>query len=129
MRMAHASSGAVSHLAILKVIFGPRKQVVVAAVVVVQVADDDVLHLIWINTNRCQAFGDRFDDDATAFGCHRMVEPRVHDEGAVRAADHPDEIGQRLENVVRIAADVVLLRLPIVMSITDGEDLVEITLL
>jgi hypothetical protein len=129
MSVTHASSSAIGHLEILKVIFRPWKQVVVAAVVVVQVADDDVLHLLGIHANRGQALGDRLDDDATALGRHRMVEAGVHDERAVRAADYPDEIGQRLEEVVRIAADVVLVRLPIVMAIPDGEHLVEIALL
>ena len=75
----------------------------------------------------CQPFGDRLDDDAAPFGGHRRIEAGVHDEGAVRAFDHPDEIGQRLVDVVRIAADVVFVRRPIVMAVPDGVDFVNFT--
>ena len=44
----------------------------------------------------------------------------------MRAFDDPDEIGERLEDVVRIAADVVFVSRPIVMSVPDGVDLVNL---
>ena len=55
MCVAHASSGAVRHLAVLQVIAGAGEQVVVAAVVVVQVGDDDVLDRVRIDAERRQA--------------------------------------------------------------------------
>jgi hypothetical protein len=83
VRMAHAAPGTVRHLAILKVVPRPRKQVVVAGMVVMEVADDDVGDLFGIDVDRSQSFGNRFDDGATALGRHRMVEAGVHDKGAV----------------------------------------------
>ena len=41
-RVAHAAAGRIGHLLVLQVIARPRKHLVVAAVVVVQVRDDDV---------------------------------------------------------------------------------------
>ncbi len=69
---------------------------------------------------------DRLDDRASALGRHRGIEPGVEDEGAVRTLDHPDEVGERLVGVVRIAADVVLVSRPIVMTVADRVDLVDV---
>ena len=43
--VAHAAARCICHLAILQVIARPRKQIVVADVIVMHVADDDRLHL------------------------------------------------------------------------------------
>jgi hypothetical protein len=124
--MAHAAPGTVRHLAILKVVARPRKQVVVAGMVVMEVADDDVGDLFGIDVDRSQSFGNRFDDGAPALGRHSRIEAGVHDKGAVRPFDHPDEVGERLVGVVRIAADVVFVLRSIVMRVTDGVDFVDI---
>src|SRR5215212_2769235 len=42
-RVAHAPAGAIRHLGVLHVVPGPRKQIVVPAMVVVHMAYDDVL--------------------------------------------------------------------------------------
>jgi hypothetical protein len=91
--------------------------------VVVQVADDDVGHLLGVDVDSLEAFGDRLHDDAAAFGGHRGIEPGIEDEGAVRPLDHPHEVSKRFVGVVGIAADVVLVRGPIVMPVAHCVDL------
>ena len=66
--VAHAAAGAVVHLLVLHVVAGARKQIDVAAVVVVHVADDDVLDLVGIDAEPLQALADRRDDGAAALG-------------------------------------------------------------
>jgi hypothetical protein len=124
--VAHVAAGAVRHLAILEVVARAGEQVVIAAVVVVQVADDDVGHLFRVDVDRPQSLGHRLDDDAAALGGHGRVESRVEDERSVRAFDHPHEVGERLVGVVWIAADVVLMGRAIVMRVADGEDFVDL---
>jgi hypothetical protein len=94
----------------------------------VQVADDRVLHLLGIDADRGQSFSNGPDDDAATLGGHGVIEAGVHHKCAVRTANHPDEIRQRLEDVVWIAADVVLVGLPVMMRVADGIHLVQIAL-
>jgi hypothetical protein len=44
----------------------------------------------------------------------------------VRADDGPDVIIERLQHVVRIAADIILRRGPRVMAVADGVDFVDV---
>ena len=52
LRVAHAAAGRIVHLAVLQVIARAREQIVVAAVVVVHVADDHGLDLVRIDADR-----------------------------------------------------------------------------
>jgi len=52
--VAHAAPGGIGHLAVLQVIARLREQVVVAAMVAVQVADDDVLDTLRRDAERGQ---------------------------------------------------------------------------
>ena len=124
--VAHASASAIRYFPVLEMIAGIREQGVVAGMVVMEVADDDVGDLFGIDVDRSQSFGNRFDDGAPALGRHSRIEAGVHDKGAVRPFDHPDEVGERLVGVVRIAADVVFVLRSIVMRVTDGVDFVDI---
>src|SRR5690606_754946 len=111
LRVAHAASRGVGHLGILQVIARAGKQVVVPAVVVVEVRDDHVFDRVGTYAERIQSFGDRLDDGAATGGGHRLVEPGVHEEGPARAHDRPDEVVERLQDVVRVAVEEVLGRL------------------
>src|SRR5581483_2551123 len=79
-----------------------------------------------IDAETLQSFADRRDDGAAALVADRLVEAGVDDVGALVVADHPDEIVERLEDVVRIAADVVLRRLTLVLGVADREHLVDV---
>ena len=76
---------------------------------------------------RLQTFGHRLDRSCgracAAIGC---VEPGVHHERAVRPDDGPDEIGERLKDVVRVAEQEVLGRLPVVVRIPHRINLVNV---
>ena len=52
----------------------------------------------------------------------RLIEAGVDHEGALVVPDHPDEIVERLQHVVRIAADVVLRGLALMLGVADRED-------
>ena len=117
---------AVRHLGVLQMIAGARKQVVVADVVVMQMADDDVLDLVGVDADRLEPLADRLEQGAAALLGHGGVEAGVDDEGAGGPDDRPDVIVERLQDVVRIAADVVLRRAPVVMAVADGIDFVDV---
>ena len=57
---------------------------------------------------------------------HRLVEAGIDDDGAGRPDDRPDEIIERLQHVVRIAADEVFGRAPRMMRVADRVDLVQV---
>src|SRR5262249_11890689 len=124
--MAHAPPGGVGHLAILQVIAGARKQIVVAAMVVVHVADDDGLDALRGNAKRKQAVAYRLDDLALAAPAHPLVEARIDDDRAGRTDDRPYEVVERLQHVVRIAADEILRRTARMLAVADGVDLVDV---
>src|SRR5205085_785629 len=94
--------------------------------VVVHVADDDVLDLVGLDAEALQRLADRRDDGAAALRSDRLVEAGVDDEGALVVADHPDEVVERLQHVVRIAADVVLRGLALMLRVADGENLPDV---
>src|SRR6185437_15648359 len=75
---------------------------------------------------RLQAFADRLGDLASALLCCRFVEAGIADEGAVRALDHPDVIGDRRHLVMGIAEDVVLGPLARMRPVADGINLVDV---
>src|SRR5262245_13151323 len=124
--VAHAASGGVGHLAILQVIARARKQVVVADVIVMHMADDHGLDRGGIDADRLQSVADRLDQLALALLAHRGVEAGVEDDSLRRPDDRPDIEIERLQHVVGIAADEVLRRLAIVVSVADRIDLVDV---
>ena len=122
--VAHAAPGAERHLAVLQVIGRVREQIVVAGMVVMHVADHDVLHLRR-DRRRSPASPSRGGGQelAPALLRHRLVEPGVEDQGAALADDRPDEIIERHRHVVRVAAEEILARHAIVVRIAHGVDL------
>ena len=124
--MAHASSRGVGHLPILQVIAGVREQIVVAAMVIVHVADDDVPDTLGGDSKREQAVAHRLDDLALAAPAHRLVEAGIDDDRARRPDNGPHEEVERLQHVVRIAADEILRRPARVMAVTYGVNLVDV---
>ena len=108
--MAHAAAGAERHLAVLQVESGVREQVVVAGVVVMHVADHDVLDRVGIDADREEALARRPQEVAAALLRHRRVEPGVEDQRAVLADNRPDEIIERHRPVMRVAAVEILAR-------------------
>ena len=124
--MTHAAPGGVSHLAILQVIAGAREQIVVADVIVMHVADDDGLDVGGIDADRLQPVAHRLDRLALALLPHRRIEAGVDNDGALGPDDRPDIEVERLQHVVRIAADEVFRCLAIVMAVADRVDLVDV---
>ena len=73
-----------------------------------------------------EPFGHGPRDLPAALGRHRGIEPRVEHPGPAGALDHPDEVGERLQDVVRIAQDVVLVGLAVVVRVAHRIDLVDV---
>src|SRR5580704_16924663 len=113
--MAHAAPGRVGHLAILQMIASVRKRLVIAAVIVVKMADDDVADALGRDAERGEPVANRLGDLALAAGAHRLVETGVDDDRAGRPDDRPDEKIERLEYVVRVAVDEICRRAARVM--------------
>ena len=124
--MAHAASGGVGHFAVLQVIARLRKQIVVAAMVVMQVADDDVLDAVGRDAKRSEPLAHRLDHLALALLAHRLVEAGIDHDGAGRPDDRPDEEVERLQHVVGIAVDIIRRRRARVVAVTDGIDFVRV---
>src|SRR5262249_10254151 len=124
--MAHAAAARITHLDVLQMIARAWKQVVVAGMVVVQVRNDDILDSLRIDPNRLQAFADRIGDQALALLRHGLVETSIHDKGAARADDRPDKVIERLQHIVRVAADEILRRFAIVVAVADRVDIVNV---
>ena len=125
-RVAHAAPGGVGHLAILQMIARAGKQIVVADVIVVHVADDDGRYLCGVDADRFQSFADRLDHFALTLLAHGRVEAGIEDDGAGASDNGPNVEVERLQHVVGVAADEVLRCLAIMMPIADGIDFVDV---
>ena len=106
-RVAHAAPGRIGHLAILQMIMRTGKQIVVAHVIVMHVADDNGSYLRGIDADRFQSFVDRLDHFALTLLAHGRVEAGIEDDGAGASDNGPNVEVERLQHVVRIAADEV----------------------
>jgi hypothetical protein len=73
-----------------------------------EVRQDDVFNRCRIEPERLDRPRHRRRHRAPTFFRHRRVESRVDEERARRADDEPHEIGQRLQDVVRIPEQEVL---------------------
>ena len=98
---------AVLHLAILQMIMRTGKQIVVAHVIVVHVADDNGSYLRGIDADRFQSFVDRLDHFALTLLAHGRVEAGIEDDGAGASDNGPNVEVERLQHVMGIAADEV----------------------
>ena len=94
--------------------------------IVVQMADNDARHRIRRDAERGKAGAERLGDLALAAAAHRLVEAGIDNDRAGRADDRPDEEIQRLQHIVRIAADEVLRRAARMMPIADRINLVHV---
>lgn len=94
--------------------------------VVVQVRDDDVLDRLRVDPDRLQPLTDRIRDQALALLRHGLVEASIDDKGAVRADDRPDKVIERLQHIVRVAADEILRRFAIVVPVADRIDIMNV---
>ncbi len=123
-RMAHDAPRAVGHLAILDVVGRIGKEVVVAGVIVVHVGDDDVLDPIRLDPDCPQSLGRRIDHLTPALCRGFAAKAGVDHECPAVADNRPHVEIDRHRPVVRIAADEVRARAPVVAAIADGVDLV-----
>jgi hypothetical protein len=124
--VAHAAAGRIGHLAILQVIARLREQVVIAAMVVVQMADDDGCDRFRRDAERQQPIAHRLDHLALAPLPHGLVEAGIDHDGAGRPDDGPDEVVERLQHVMQIAVDEIRRRPARVVAVADGKNLVDV---
>jgi hypothetical protein len=120
--MAHTTSRRVGHLAVLQVIFCIRITVVISSVIVMQVRNDHVFDAVGLDSYRLEAIRNWPHKRTLAFLAHRLVEAGINDISALLADDRPDVVVERLEHIVRVAADIILLRVAIVMAVVDRKD-------
>jgi len=124
--MAHAAPGGIGHFAILQVVARLREQLVIAAMVVMQMADDDSLDRLWRDAERNQPLAHRLDHLALAFSTHRLIKAGVDDDRARRSHNRPDEKIERLQHVVRVTVDEIGRRAAGMVAILDGVDFVDV---
>src|SRR5260370_14885732 len=122
--MAHAAAGAIRHLAFLNVVGRVREQVEIAGVVVMHVRDDHVGPLRGADADRRQALGRRRQRRAPAPARALRIEAVIDHIGLSGADDRPDVIVERHRAVVRVAADEIRAREPLVPAVADRENLV-----
>ena len=122
--VAHAAAGAERHLAVLNVKRRVREQIVVAGVVVMHVADDDILDPVRIDADRQEPVARRTQKLAPALFRHRRVEAGVEDQRPALADNGPDEIVERHRPVMRVAAVEIVSRHAMVVRIAHGIDLI-----
>ena len=122
--VAHAAPGAERHLAVLNVKRRVREQIVVAGVVVMHVADDDILDPVRIDADRQEPVARRTQKLAPALFRHRRVEAGVEDQRPALADNGPDEIVERHRPVMRVAAVEIVSRRALVVRIAHGIDLI-----
>src|SRR5262249_31477172 len=89
--VAHAAAGSVSHFAVLQMIARLRKQIVIAAMVVMHVADDDGFDGFGGDAERLQPVAHWLDHFTLAFFAHRLVETGVDYDGSGRTDGRPDK--------------------------------------
>src|SRR5262249_15257540 len=125
-RVAHAAPRGIGHLAILQVVARAGKQVVVANVIVMHVADDDGPYLRGVDADRFQSLADWLDHFALALLAHGRVEAGIEDDGAGASDNGPNVEIERLQHVVGVAADEVFRCLAIMMLVANGIDFVDV---
>ena len=87
--VAHAASGAERHFAVLNVERRVREQIVVAGVVVMHVADDDILDPVRIDADRQEPVARRTQKLAPALFRHCRVEAGVEDQASGSRRQRP----------------------------------------
>src|SRR6516164_7772809 len=108
--VAHAASGRVGHLTILQMIARIRTKIVIAAMVVMEVADNDACHLLRRDAKRGQSVAHRLDQFALAAAAHSLIEAGIDKDRSRWPDDCPDIEVEWLQHVVRVAADEILRR-------------------
>src|SRR5262245_16670492 len=103
-----------------------RERVVVAGVIVVEVRHDYVFDGVTLNSNSFEPLTDRPDQGPLAFLPHPFVKSRIDDIGSFFADNCPDVVVERLQYVMRIAANIIFSRLAIVVSVMNGIDFVNV---
>ncbi len=78
--VAHRAAGAESHLLGLQVVAGARKQLVIARVVVVHMADDDIGHELRIDTDGRKSRRDGLHQLPATRGAHDRIESGIEHE-------------------------------------------------
>src|ERR1700683_4609560 len=94
--------------------------------IVMQVADDDVLDRIGGDAERQQSFAHRLDHLALTFLTHGFVKAGIDDDGAGRPNDRPNKEIERLQHVVRIPRDEVRRLLTLMMTVAHRIDFVQV---
>jgi len=112
-RMAHATTRAIFHLAILHVIPRVRKDIVIAGVIVMHVGQDDVFNLRKIDARGLEAVGGRPCQLTRAPRRHVGVETGIDHDGPAASLQHPDEEIHRHRPVMRIATEKILGPMPL----------------
>ena len=103
------------------------EQVMIAAMVVVHMGDDDVLDRFRIDAEQSQPLAGTPQHVALAALAHDRVETGIDDDRALGIANHPDEIIERHRAIVLVrteAAKKIFARVPIVMRVLDRIDFV-----
>src|SRR5262245_45042796 len=120
-RMRHMAACAELNLTVLHVVSGGREKVVIAAVVIVHMGDDDVSDTRGIDAERFQTLARIFQECATALSSHGFVETGIDDIHAVALFHRPNVIVERHRRlVVRITRHEILASGSFVMRVTQS---------
>jgi hypothetical protein len=85
------------------------------------VRNDDVFDTIGIDPDNLQSFTHRTQQSALSLRSAGSVEPGIEDEALLLSDDGPDKIVERHGAVVRIAAEKIMRRGAMMMTVADCE--------
>src|ERR1700712_1108018 len=118
-RISHEAPRGIGKLTFLEMESSLWKPVEITRMVVVQVAQDDILNLVRIDIERGERLHWATQECPLSPLRHFRVDPGIDNKGAASPLCQPQEIVHRHRAVVRIAADEVLAPLRIACSIAD----------
>src|SRR5205823_1397530 len=101
----------------------------IAGMVVMQMRDDDVAHLLRVDADRAQSFNGMLQQLASARLRRRQIEAGIDDDGSLAIANDPDKIVDRHWIVVRVftrarGVKKILRCRPVMPRIAQGDNLV-----
>ena len=119
--VSHMATCRIGHLIILQMKLRNGKAVKGSYMVIVQVRDDHVFHLIDIYANCSEPFRRCTQQCAPTLGGHFCTKARIHNKSVLRITYHPNKIIHRHWAIVGIPTDKVIFTQRVARGIAHGK--------
>jgi hypothetical protein len=118
--LAHMAPGGEIHLPVLNMECGISEEIVIARMIVVHMADDDVLDIRGFDPDRSQTLAGALQKFSVPPLRRRRIESCIDHYALARTNDSPDIICHRHRTVMGIAAEKIFARMANMFAIADG---------